>query len=379
MDAALFERLLREGEGTALDFKVSQYDFSAEDSKSKFLKDILAFANSWRRTEAYILIGVQESKDGRAIVVGEDKHHDDAHLQQYVRGVANRKVEFAYTIFNYEGKKIGVVRIPNQPRPVYAKRDCGEVKKDLVYYRLGSSTAVASLEDIATMARDDALAAAASPLLELQFADGTARVPLGERLSLTTTVHEMSAKWPDYDDGLPFLDSALSNRNYWRELAAYVQYKELFRPIGFCVQNLSGTLAQNVRVELRIAQQDGIAVVGDDDFPSRPQTSAGVNFNKFANIRPAFQKNKTDVMKNPEGYEVHVHLESIQPKATAWSAEPFYIASKSADPVVLRAKVFADNLGTPVEAELLVNITVKWVSTRMSIDDLQRIAGEYED
>ena len=80
LNANLLEGLLREGEGPALDFKSAQYPFVNADvgEKAELIKDILAFANSWRRTTAYILIGVEEAKGGRSKVVGVGNHLDDA-------------------------------------------------------------------------------------------------------------------------------------------------------------------------------------------------------------------------------------------------------------------------------------------------------------
>jgi hypothetical protein len=56
MGGILLERLLNEAESTALDFKQSQYPFenASKEQKSELLKDILAFANSWRRTDALL-------------------------------------------------------------------------------------------------------------------------------------------------------------------------------------------------------------------------------------------------------------------------------------------------------------------------------------
>ncbi len=70
MDNVLFERLLYEEEGPTLDFKRDQYRFAkATDSdKSELLKDILGFANAWRRSDAYILIGVEDVRGGRGNV-----------------------------------------------------------------------------------------------------------------------------------------------------------------------------------------------------------------------------------------------------------------------------------------------------------------------
>ena len=63
------EELLHEEETETLDFKRNQYLFAgaSDDDKSEIVKDVLAFANAWRRTDAYILIGVQEVKGGEAL------------------------------------------------------------------------------------------------------------------------------------------------------------------------------------------------------------------------------------------------------------------------------------------------------------------------
>lgn len=54
MNIELFEQLLYEEENSTLDFKKEQYRFAkaTEDEKSELLKDILGFANAWRRSEA---------------------------------------------------------------------------------------------------------------------------------------------------------------------------------------------------------------------------------------------------------------------------------------------------------------------------------------
>ena len=51
MDKNLFEVLLYQNESETLDFKEDQYAFdgATDIQKSELLKDILAFANSWRR------------------------------------------------------------------------------------------------------------------------------------------------------------------------------------------------------------------------------------------------------------------------------------------------------------------------------------------
>jgi len=66
MKTEQLDQLLYESESVCLDFKEMQYKFenASNDDKSEILKDIIGFANAWRRTEAYILIGVREEEDG---------------------------------------------------------------------------------------------------------------------------------------------------------------------------------------------------------------------------------------------------------------------------------------------------------------------------
>src|SRR5690242_15315609 len=56
----LLDQLLHEEESATLDFKRDQYPFTtaSDEQKSELLKDLLALANAWRRTTAYILVGV---------------------------------------------------------------------------------------------------------------------------------------------------------------------------------------------------------------------------------------------------------------------------------------------------------------------------------
>lgn len=159
MNDELMESLLYENEGTSLDFKRDQYPFAGEkdDVKSELLKDILAFANSWRRTTAYILIGVDEVKGGRSIVNGVSSHLNDSDLQQFVNTKTNRRIDFKYEAFPFEGKQVGIIAIPQQKRPFLVTKDYGKVKKQEVYSRSNSSTYTALTDEVAQMASADVM------------------------------------------------------------------------------------------------------------------------------------------------------------------------------------------------------------------------------
>lgn len=171
MTDGLFESLLHEEESSSLDFKRDQYLFvgASDEDKSELLKDILAFANSWRRSTAYILIGVDEVKGGRGIVHGITQHLADNDLQQFVNAKTNRTVSFSYAAFPFEGKQVGIITVPQQERPVFLNnKDFGKLKKQVVYVRQSSSTAPASPDEIARMGAASATDAWAQKEMEEQ-------------------------------------------------------------------------------------------------------------------------------------------------------------------------------------------------------------------
>jgi predicted HTH transcriptional regulator len=144
MQEAEIEELLNESEGTALDFKRDQYPLTNDLEKSELIKDVLAFTNSWRRTDAFILIGVEESKGGgRSNPVGITKHLKDSDLQQLVNSKTNRPITFSYAAVKFQTVWLGVIKIPVQERPVFLTNGFGKLKADIVYVRRSSSTAEA--------------------------------------------------------------------------------------------------------------------------------------------------------------------------------------------------------------------------------------------
>lgn len=153
MDATTLEELLNEQESTSLDFKRDQYPFvgASDDAKSELLKDILAFANSWRRTDAFILVGIEEVRGARSTPVGVTTHLDDASLQQFVNAKVQRPVTFSYQSATVDGAEIGVFTIPLQDRPFYLTKEYGRLRNGVVYIRRGSSTAEATPDEIAKM------------------------------------------------------------------------------------------------------------------------------------------------------------------------------------------------------------------------------------
>ena len=213
MDNQLLEQLLHETEGPDLDFKRDQYPFEKvnNETKSELLKDILAFANAWRRTTAYILIGVEERQGKRSRIVGVANHLDDASLQQFVNSKTQRPVEFSYRPLVVGSKEIGIIEIPIQERPTWTTRAFGKVKGETVYLRRGSSTDEATLVEIISMCRPSERR---PPRLILQWGDLGQRTLLGDTVTVgTTTLDPILAVETPGDDSKSRLGVIYADKN----------------------------------------------------------------------------------------------------------------------------------------------------------------------
>ena len=74
-----FQQLIRRSEGQTLDFKEDGYDL--KNSRNKFIKDVLAMANTPREQPAYIVFGVRWTPESGSTVVGLERQLDDVELQ----------------------------------------------------------------------------------------------------------------------------------------------------------------------------------------------------------------------------------------------------------------------------------------------------------
>ena len=151
------QQLCMEGESNHLDYKRDQYPFIgvSDPEKAELLKDVLSMANAFRQQTAYILIGVEQQPDssGKITGISPDNFIDDAALQQFINGKTNRIVNFlSYPIQIDTNRIIQVIEIPLQDnRPYYSKRRLGEIKENEVFFRVGSSTHIATPDEIAQM------------------------------------------------------------------------------------------------------------------------------------------------------------------------------------------------------------------------------------
>ena len=361
MDLELLEQLLHEPESQSLDFKQAQYRFAGASvpEKSELLKDVLAFANSWRRTSAYILIGVQEVKGGRGQVIGIDDHIEDASLQQFINSKTQRPVELSYEVVQLEGVKIGVIEIPIQERPFYAKATYGKVKSDIVYIRAGSSTREATPEDLVQMGAQQSVEAV--PRLLLSWADAGERRLLSSPYSADRVLLHPRLSSNTFDFAVrprPFPDifSFRVNSNYSKDLIEYCFQQALCVELGLALYNESRSPAKRVRF---VGSIPGSAVEMPEYLAPLPEREYDLVSRTAGLMLPTGDEVEPVVQRFRDRWEISVDFGDVRPRETVFTHSPIYLRSVVSAAVELRGLLFADNLPEPVPCSLEVDLRVE--------------------
>ena len=375
MDSELIEHLLHEDEGVELDFKQQQYRFEDGDvsAKSELLKDILAFVNAWRRSTAYILIGVEEVRGARSSVVGVSTHLDDAQLQQFVNSKTQRPVTFSYQCCSISGASIGIIEIPVQERPRHVTKTYGRVEKDVVYLRRGSSTAVARPDEVAQMGRPkEPWGSTTSPNLILDWSDADSREGLGSSCALGSLVLE--PRLPDtFLHGQSVLSTVANQMvmrpDYIKEVIDYVSEHSLFRPLGLRLYNDSEMTGRRIRFLGAIAKSDGIEV--RDGLADRPKLYWDLSSAALGNVgflRPGHVDRSPDLREHCDKWELSVEFGDIRPRETLWSDGCFFVGSTNSRGVSLEGELLGDNIRHPVSCVLEISFEVE--RRAMVVDDV---------
>jgi len=380
MNDIQFEQLLFEEESTTLDFKVAQYKFVGEDKeeKSEILKDILGFANAWRRSEAFILIGVEEVRGGRSNEVGinHEDHLDDHSLQQFVNSKTNCPVHFRYEAFGTKGLQIGVIHFDQkQHRPVYLLEKYGRLKKNEVYVRRSSSTDIskpATPDEIAHMGQQ---APQKDTELVVEFADVQRELSLGTTIAAFTEFCKMpdDAEIPAPSAPTATLYDAMNrpNQNYFSELAEWEFTRRAVTPIRFLVRNVGTSEASNVRVELSISAGIGIGAMMPHEMPDAPEYRQSIYDVISPRIGPLRNTHREpgdlSIDRNAERVKLEIECGHLQPGRCVWS-DDIRLCKRDSGQVLLNGHIFAGNLSTPKAFTLSVDFDV--AQTEMSVEEL---------
>ena len=362
-DDPFLASLLFQAEGSSLDFKREQYLCATNEEKSELIKDILAFANAWRHSDAYILIGVAENPGNNATVVGVTCHLRDADLQQLVNSKTNQPVAFSYRSARLDGKDVGILHVPSQERPRFITKQFGRLKADTVYIRRGSSTVIARPDEIARMGA--AHTSSESPVIQLQFADTKHRELTGDK----KTIHSKCLNVVDIEQIPDFVDSTYlnsiirkTNPDYLRELAHYKMVHNLCTPLHFAITNSGPATAMDVRAELVVKSPHAVIFDGNS-WPHQPDSYEdpfAINISQYS----ALKDDHIAVHQLSDRRSiVEISAPKIQPKESIWIESVLYLGAISPGKIILEGKIRADNIAIPQATQLIVNCTTEHHST----------------
>lgn len=385
---SLIEALLYEEESQSLDFKSEQYKFTkaTDEEKGELLKDILAFANAWRRIDAYILIGFEENKGGRCHVKGISEQLDDASLQQFVNSKTNRPISFSYQNLSCEGQDVALIVIPVQDRPIYLNKDYGKLKNEKVYIRRGSSTDIAKPDETAKMS--SVLGnQSRTPDMEVFFSIPESRRDLGRKIEIESLLLEVPrpSEIPSYTKKVPahhpLLMSPLrkTNDRYYRQLVDFTYIHNLYKPVCLALRNNGSGSATDIRLECRIEKMGNkIVAVDRYSFPDIPQSEHQVDTLLYSRDSPFANVPEIKVKVVDDWWMVETSILQILPKDCCWIEYPFYLGANSDCELEIEFLIYADELSYPQHQEL--TIVFKCERRKVDLEDIieleeQRFTG----
>ena len=326
-------------------------------NKAELLKDILAFANAWRLTTAYILIGVSEVKGGRSKIDGVHEHLDDANLHQFVNGKTQRPVEFTYLSFRVEGVEIGVLEIPLQDRPIFLTRRFGHLDENKVFIRDGSSTRVAKPDEIAKMGAEQVLGAV--PQFDLQLADLDKQVLLPSPYTVHSLILEPQLPAQTFSRPRPRMlgTDLFYNQDYSREVIACTAERALLTGLGFRLQNNSGVVGKRIRFIGRIPKSGGTVI--QEWIEEVPSPDSGILSPHIPELALRSHDDPDLTVREYDGlWEIDIDFGDVRPRDEVWTVGSLFVGSTNSGFARLAGELKGDNLPNPVKCELDIKFKV---------------------
>lgn len=139
MDLKKLKFLLKNGEGTKVDFKL-KIDLLTESGRKELAKDVCSIANS-KGGRGYLIIGVEDKT--RNIIGIENMDYTEEQIQQIVSSRCDPPVPIDIETVTYENKKLLIINIYDGPQKPYQSRDNGAF-----YIRRGSTTDIMRKQEL---------------------------------------------------------------------------------------------------------------------------------------------------------------------------------------------------------------------------------------
>lgn len=373
------EQLLHESECTYLDFKRAQYPFqgASDQAKSELLKDIVAIANADKQGDGYILIGVEEVRGSRSRVQGVTDHLNDHDLQQFVSSKLNRALRFSYEIVPCDSVTIDVIHIPAQDRFFYLKSDYGKLQANIVYYRLGSSTAQATPDELYRWGKASA-SRNADPCLEIQFAHIKRPTAVGGSPVTQEAGTEVRSKirqaHPVTGEDLARLCPTQSQHGFTREAEYWTGFARFFRtglrftPIGLALRNTGRVTATDIHVELVPDPGSKLTILSEEKVSMRPLHSSKFPHGGMFASHTCFGPRDIELQEEAGLQKILWSIPKALPHLVAFSEEMFYVTASEAGSYLLHCTVFAENLPQPARTTLTIHVETE--AKDMTIEEI---------
>lgn len=376
MDSQLFEKLLHMAESECLDFKRDQYPFAgaSDAEQSELLKDILAFANSWRTQSAYILIGVEQVHGGRGIVHGISNHLAEHSLQQFVNSRTQRQLLFKYEVFSFDGIQCGVIEIPCQERPIFLKKDFGKLKAKVVYVRRGSSTDMAGADpdEIARMGAEQ-VSRRNQPCLDLNFA-GIANGMIGSPLANQSFGKKVEMKkeliqpldgniiqtLQDREEAFARSSGYRLVSDYYRDISLFIYFGHLYAPLGMAIENDGGESAKDVRIQLYFPKSQ-CEVIHQGHYPKRPIYKWGGPFKGGLLVGGPyirFESCDVHIRETDDCWVALAHFDKILPGTKVFTDGVFLVTAEKSCEINVLGTIFGENISSPPHFEMTLKLEV---------------------
>lgn len=139
------------------------------------------------------------------------------------------------------------------------------------------------------------------------------------------------------------------------KLAAYRKELALLTPLAFYVKNTGKILVADARVVVMVPKHENLRVL--DEQPERPR--GRFDPPRLASLASHLgpRTRTTNVDDCGGHWEIEARLGKIQPNAEVWSL-PFWLGSPVPMDLRLVARVFGDNIATPIDVPLKIVIEV---------------------
>jgi len=203
------------------------------------------------------------------------------------------------------------------------------------------------------------------PVLEINFADKENRTLLSDTLSAFSLVLKTPRQKdiPDYkgNQRRPSWGSAFdlehTNSDYYRKLVKFTTLYRLISPINFAIKNSGSSVANDVRVEIKIQDPKSIIKAIDEyDMPKVPKPSYSPIHDINYRVQEVGVSHDLTVKRISNYWLIETGVEKVQPQSTAWIESCLYIGALETVECCIETCIYSDNLPEPTTKNLLIKI-----------------------